>query len=372
MRLAILHPTYWPEVRRGSERLAHDLATTLAGRGHEVTLITAHAGPRASAVEDGVRVVRCRRLPEVPGLTWYYDEHMPAVPAMLRELLRSEAEVAHALHPTDGLTALLARRAGGPPYLLSIHGVLNRPWLVRRRRRLELLERAARGAGAVSALSEAGREPLVRYAIADPILLPGGVIAADYEGDRDPEAELLLCPASLDDPRKRGALLLDAFALLRRERPGVRLRLAGGADPRQAEPVELDAEGTGDGVEVARIADSAELARAYRGAAVTVLPSDDEAFGLVLVESLAAGTPVVAARAGGCVEIVTDDRVGRLFEPGDARDLARATGEALDLAADPGTAARCRAHAANWDWPRVADRYEEAYELVRSPRRAST
>ncbi len=372
MRLAILHPTYWPEVRRGSERIAHDLATTLAARGHEVSLITSHKGARTCDVEDGVRVVRCRRLPELPGVTWYYDEHLPAVPAMLRELLESGAELAHALHPTDGVTAMAARGLGGPPYLLSIHGVLNRHWLVRRRRRLQLLERAARGAGAVSALSEAGREPLVRYAIADPLLLPGGVIAADYRGEREAEPELLLCPASLDDPRKRGTLLLEAFALLHRDRPGLRLRLAGGADPRQTEPVDLDAGGSGDAVEVVRISDSAELARAYRRAAVTVLPSDDEAFGLVLIESLAAGTPVVAARAGGCVEIVTDDGLGRLFEPGDAGDLARAIGEALELSADPETAARCREHASAWDWSRVAERYERAYELVLSARRAST
>ncbi len=61
-----------------------------------------------------------------------------------------------------------------------------------------------------------------------------------------------------------------------------------------------------------------------------MLPSVDEAFGLVLVESLAAGTPVVAARSGACPEIVTDDAIGRLFEPDDADDLARAMGEAID------------------------------------------
>jgi hypothetical protein len=45
VRIALLHPTYWPEVRRGSERLAHDLATALANRGHEVTLLTSHDAP---------------------------------------------------------------------------------------------------------------------------------------------------------------------------------------------------------------------------------------------------------------------------------------------------------------------------------------
>ncbi len=351
MRIALLHPTYWPEVRRGSERLAHDLAAALAGRGHEVTLLTTHAGARADTRENGFRVVRGRRVPALPGMHWY-DEYAGAIPATLAGLLRGDYELAHALYPVDGWTARQASRLGGPPYVLSIHGVVNREYLVRRRHRLEMLKAAADGAAAVSALSEAAAEPLRRYALADPAILPGGVTLADYAGPVErPAPPVLLCPASLADPRKRGALLAEGFGLLRAEVPGARLVLAG--DP--------GALAGGAGIEVATAAGTAELAAAYRGASATVLPSDDEAFGLVLVESLAAGTPVVAARSGACPEIVDDERVGRLFEPGDPRDLARALGEALALAADPATADACRAHARRWDWSRVVERYEALY-----------
>jgi phosphatidylinositol alpha-mannosyltransferase len=245
-----------------------------------------------------------------------------------------------------------------------MHGIVNRQWLVRRRRRLDMLREAAADAAVVTALSDACAEPLRRFAIAaDPLILPGGVICADYEGPVErPAAPTLLCPASLDDPRKRGALLVEAFARMRAARPDARLVLAGGQDPRQSEPVDVPGGAGDDGIETRRIDTTEGLARAYRGATVTVLPSDDEAFGLVLLEALASGTPVVASRAGGCVEIVTDERVGRLFKPGDAADLARAIGEAIQLAADPETAAICRRHAADWDWSRVVERYEAAYE----------
>ena len=119
--------------------------------------------------------------------------------------------------------------------------------------------------------------------------------------------------------------------------------------------------GADAGVEVAIARDTAALAAAYRSASATVLPSDDEAFGLVLIESLAAGTPVVAARSGACPEIVDDVRVGRLFEPGDPADLARALAEAIELASDPATAETCREHARRWDWARVVERYEAFY-----------
>jgi len=45
VRIALLHPTYWPEVRAGSERLVHDRATELAGGGHEITILTTHEAP---------------------------------------------------------------------------------------------------------------------------------------------------------------------------------------------------------------------------------------------------------------------------------------------------------------------------------------
>lgn len=372
MRIALLHPTYWPEVRRGSERLVHDLGATLARRGHQVGLITTHAAAGVRSREDGIDVYRGRRAPEIPGLTWYYDEGATALPATLLELARSEADVVHALYPTDGFAASLRRRRGGAPYVLSVHGIVDRTYLVRRRRRLEWLVQAAADAAAVSTLSEAAARPLRHFAIADPIVLPGGVIASDYAAPVSRPAEpVLLCAASLDDPRKRGRLLAAAFALLRERRPGVRLRLAGGRDPRQREPAPLE---LADGIERVEV-DAAGLAREYATATATVLPADDEAFGLVLVESLAAGTPVVAARSGACPEIVTDDRIGRLFEPGDAVDLARALGEAIDLAADPGCERDCREHASAWDWDRVVKRYEAVYEAAAagdSARRAST
>jgi glycosyltransferase involved in cell wall biosynthesis len=84
----------------------------------------------------------------------------------------------------------------------------------------------------------------------------------------------------------------------------------------------------------------------------------------VLVESLAAGTPVVAARSGAAREIVTDDRIGRLFDADDEGDLARAIEEAIELGADAETPARCRERAADYDWSRVIGDYEALYESV--------
>jgi glycosyltransferase involved in cell wall biosynthesis len=358
MRIALLHPTYWPEVRRGSERLAHDLGASLAGRGHDVTLLTSHDAATTNSLEDGIRVIRERRPPLPPGAK-FYEDHVASAPQRMRRLLGGEFDVAHALLPVEGWAASQARRLGGPPYVLSIHGVLNREYLVNRRYRLEMLRTAVAGAAVTSVLSEAAAEPFRRYALGDPVILPGGVICADYAGERSPaDSPTLLCAASLGDPRKRGPFLLDAFARLRARTPDARLLLAGGQDPYGG----LADDGLREGVERLEIEHTDSLARAYRSAWATVLPSIHEAFGLVLLESLASGTPVVAARSGGAPDVAGGDGTGRLFEPDDEEDLARAMSEALELSTDPGASERCREQARRFDWGSVVESYERVYE----------
>jgi phosphatidylinositol alpha-mannosyltransferase len=358
MRIALLHPTYWPEVRRGSERLAHDLGAALAARGHEVTLLATHDGATTHSLEDGMRVIRERRPPDPPG-AHLYEAHLATVPATIWRLLRGGFDLAHALLPVGGWAASRARRLGGPPYVLSVHGILNREYLVNRRYRMEMLRTAMGGAAATSVLSEAAAEPFRRYALGDPVILPGGVVCGDYEGKRSPaEAPTFLCAASLADPRKRGPLLMAAFRRLRQEVPHARLVLAGGRDPHRgrAEDGRLP-----EGVEAAVIDRTEALARAYRSAWATVLPAIHEAFGLVLLESLAAGTPVVAARSGAGPEVAGGDGTGRLFEPDDEADLARAMRETLELSKAPESVEHCRAQARRYDWERVVESYERVY-----------
>ncbi|HKW78248.1 MAG TPA: glycosyltransferase, partial [Candidatus Limnocylindria bacterium] len=94
-------------------------------------------------------------------------------------------------------------------------------------------------------------------------------------------------------------------------------------------------------------------------AAATLMPVHwDEPFGLVAVESLAAGTPVVAFRRGGLAEIV-DERSGALVDPDDVDAFAQAVTAVIGR--DP---AVCRARAMEFDLARMVARYEELYARV--------
>lgn len=361
MRIALLQPTFWPEVRRGSERLVHDLGVSLAARGHDVTLLTSHRRRPSVEHESGVRVVRRWRPPEVAPLSWY-EHHVANIPAVVWGLWGGGYDVAHAFFPSDGWAALQARRIGGPPVLFSFHGIPARSHLVRRRYRLEMVEALARRADAVSVLSEAAAVRFRSYFGRSPTILPGGVMAGEYALSLARTSEpTVICTASLGDPRKRGEVLFAAFELLRKRRPAARLRVVRTPDPVMSQPSPPLPAGA-EWVEGSR---TGEMAKALASSWVSVLPSIEEAFGLVLVESLAAGTPAVGARSGACPEIIDDERVGRLFDPDDHESLARSLDEALDLATDANTAAACRRRAAEYDWKRIVGLYEDAYATLR-------
>jgi glycogen synthase len=107
-----------------------------------------------------------------------------------------------------------------------------------------------------------------------------------------------------------------------------------------------------------------EVVQIYSHAAVFVCPSIYEPFGIINLEAMACGTPVVASRVGGIPEVVVDGETGWLVEPGDPVALARALRMAL---ADPerarrmGEAGRRRVEA-HFSWDRIAALTMEVYQ----------
>jgi glycosyltransferase involved in cell wall biosynthesis len=86
---------------------------------------------------------------------------------------------------------------------------------------------------------------------------------------------------------------------------------------------------------------------------------------VVLVESLASGTPAVCNDDGGMPEIVSDPAVGRVVRAEDPPVLAAGILESIDLARLPGTSQRCAAHARQWDWiESVGPAHEALYRRV--------
>ena len=366
LRVALLNPVYWPEVRRGSERFARELADGLVARGHVPRIIVGHRGLPTATVEDGVEVLRVPRLPEGRLRRRLYEDHLTHIPFAYAALARGDDDIAHALHPTSGLAAARWSRRTGRPAVLSYMGIPHRQGLANRRRRLETTLRAIEGASAVVALSRAAADGFRRWLNVDArVIAPPVDLDAFTLGEGRAADPTILCAADAGEPRKRVGLLVEAFELVRRERPGARLVISMPRDGALAARLAA----AGDGIEVRDLDDRAVLAAANREAWVAALPSVGEAFGLVLVEALACGTPVVASDREALPEVVDRPEIGRLFAGDEPAPLAHALLEAFELATDPATAAACRARAQDFSSQACAAAYDALYgELLANAR----
>lgn len=346
----LLHPWYWPEVRRGSERVLHDLATELAALGQRPRLLVGDPRGFAHELKDGVEIQRLWRPLDGRGGRQPGSTHVPFAAAALR--LRPP-ELAHAFHITDATATTAWARRTGRPSVFSLMGVPRRETLASHRGRLQAVERAAHESDAVLVLGRTARDALYRWLGVEAEIIPPGVDLAAFSPGRERASEpTIVCAADVTDPRKRVELLVRAFARVRRERPTARLLLDAPADPAarfDAPGIEWHTDGP---------------AAMFREAWVSGLTSEAEAFGLVLVESLACGTPVFGSRDGGAHEIVDRPEIGRLFDEPEEQDVARAMLEALELAEDPATAATCRARAQDFTTRRTAQAHLALYERL--------
>lgn len=137
---------------------------------------------------------------------------------------------------------------------------------------------------------------------------------------RDPRPTIL--NVAHQYPRKDTETLLEAVSLLRRDFRDVQVRIVG-VGPRlealRKRSSELDLDE--NVVFLGAVRDPSRLARLYLEADLFCLPSRQEGFGIVFLEAMAAGLPIVAARAAATPEVVRHGEFGLLFSPGNAGEL---------------------------------------------------
>ncbi len=132
----------------------------------------------------------------------------------------------------------------------------------------------------------------------------------------------ILCVGRLNDERKNIALMLRAFAALPADLVcTTRLVLAGLAGPSKAFWRLAEELGVRARVNMVQSPPSVELVDLYRSASVFALSSDEEGFGIVLIEAMACGVPVVSTRCGGPDGIIRDGDEGYLTEVGNVSEL---------------------------------------------------
>lgn len=318
-----------------------ETARSLAARGHDVTVLS--AGDEASrALRDGFVLVRYRRRFADPlrHERWFAWRVLPA-------LLAGRFDAVHSLMPRDALMAINTKPLCRHRTLYQEVGNPLKWWwdgLPDGRARRAV----ARRVDVYACISQYALDALHADWDREGALVPPGVRLDQFTplGERATRPTVLYSGA-LEEPRKGVADLLAACALLVERGRDLQVWLSGPGDGDalvRAAPAVVR-----DRVELLPLGDPDALGRQYASAWVCALPSRGDSFGMVLVEALASGTPIVTSDDGAPQELVTPE-VGAVAPAGDVEALATALDEALGLAADATTAGRCRAAAEAFGW----------------------
>ncbi|MCI4326091.1 MAG: glycosyltransferase family 4 protein [Thermoplasmata archaeon] len=390
MQIAELSTRYPPGLG-GVERHVREVSVRLAARGHRVDAFTSDLYreypwqplgadvPREQLV-DGVSVHRLHAW-SLPG-----ELHYPFLRKLDARLAAAAPDVAHAHTYGTNHAAAAARyaRNSGRPFVLSVHyhpiWSIEGGWLRHRIRGFYDRRLAAPIVGAARrvVVQTHEEERLLRvpgFPVPKVEIVPPGYTPLP---DPPPGERPFARSIGVDGPfllfvgrlaSNKGLLgLLEAFRPLAGHDPSATLVIVGeDGGMRPALAAKVAALGLGRRVRFTGfVADERLLASAFREARLFVLPSEYEAFGLVILEALAQGTPAVASRVGGIPEFLEDGKAGRLVPPNDPAALA---GTLAALWDDEPARLRFGAYGRDqvvprYSWDRVVDELERIFHDV--------
>ncbi|NEP41127.1 MAG: glycosyltransferase [Okeania sp. SIO2H7] len=371
MKIALFTETFLPKIDGIVTRLCHTVEH-LQRLGDEVLIFSPQGGltEYKGAKIFGVDGFPLPLYPELK-LAW-------PTPAIGQEIERFQPELVHVANPAVlGLGGLYYAKKFNLPLVASYHthlpqylhhyglGILEGfLW--------ELLRNCHNQADLNLCTSTAMVEELTNHGIERADLWQRGVdtelfqphFASAEMRDRlsegHPDSTLLLYVGRLGAEKEIDRLkpVLEAI-------PNARLALVGDGPHRKA----LEEHFAGTPTHFVGYLRGQELASAYASADAFIFPSRTETLGLVLLEAMAAGTPVVAARSGGIPDIVTDGVNGYLFDPADDDGAIAATKKLLERPEERETLRQnAREEAERWGWSAATQQLRRYYQAIISAR----
>ena len=369
MKIALVSP-YDMAYPGGVGRHIAGLSGQFRRLGHEVVIIAPSSAERDEVDEEGI--YRIGRVTSVPtnGSIARITLSLRMANRVRQILHREQFDVVHlheplmpALPPTVLKCSQTVNVATFHAFRQSSYGYFyGRPYLRRIFNRLD---------GRI-AVSRAAWEFISSYFPQTYSIIPNGVDLSRFQSAIEPierfrDGRLNILFVGRLEKRKGLAYLLRAYPYIKRRVPNSRIIVVGGQGRHsQQYRAYAEAHGLRDIVFVGQVSDD-ELPRYYATADVFCAPSTGgESFGVILIEAMAMGKPIVASDIDGYRQVVTDGVHGRLVPPRDERLLADALCSLLE---DPTLRARYAAAglqaAGAYGWERVAGRVLAYYDEVR-------
>ncbi|GAA4409881.1 glycosyltransferase family 4 protein [Fodinibacter luteus] len=367
MRIGMVCPYAWG-VPGGVQFHVRDLAEYFIGQGHDVSVLAPsdEGDDVPPYFTSSGRPVPVRYNGSVARLTFG-----PVTSARVTRWLEAgRFDVLHLHEPINPSASLMALWAStDEPVVATFHSAMLRSRALQAAHPL-LRPSLEKIRGRITVSAEA-RETIRRYLYAESFIIPNGIHVDRFAGAPPAEAwtgtparPTLAFVGRADEPRKGLGVALRALPAVLDEHPGARLLVAGPGDT--AEALAAADPRAATAVETLGTVSDADKASLLRSVDAYVAPHlGGESFGIVLVEAMAAGAPVVASDLIAFSDVLDGGRTGILFETGSPEGLATAV---LDLLATPGRREELhrlgRERARLFDWEVVADRVMAVYETV--------
>ena len=371
MRVAIFTETFLPSTDGVVTRLRHTLEE-LERSGDEVIVFAPALGGPDSYAGAEIHRVPGVRFPHYPQIRL-----SPPHPGLSRALKRFRPDVVHAVNPVClGIGGVYLARRNGVPLVCSYHTNVA---VYANYYRLSFMINFTRNvtrfvhnqAQVNLCTSEATKEYLLQEGIKRVRVWPQGVDAERFDPEHStkewrerltggyPEEKLLVYVGRLGAEKN-----IDRLKAIF-EVPGCRLAIVGDGPARN----ELEGFFSGTPTVFTGILKGEDLTRAYAAGDIFLFPSTTETLGMAMIEALASGLPVIAARSGASHEVVDEGASGLLYEPDSEEELVSCVqrlSEDDGLRKEMGVKARAVAEERSWESSTQALRgyYEQAQKLL--------
>ena len=384
MKIAIVSDYYYPQLGGVTEHV-HGQATELARRGHEVTVVTPALVKVPRTVDGDVlppepfEIVRIGR-----GYPFYVNRAealvswSPHLGTALDRLFEARNfDVVHVHNPIGPWLAIAAvRRSRAPVTVGTLHSVVPAGYPLLRTFARPLRNHLARLDACIT-VSDTVVDSLGPYFPGQQfVTIPNGIDASFFAPDAGPLPELrgkrTILFVGRFDPRNGVSHAIGAFTILKRTHADLQLVIVGDGPLRPIVERLVPDHLREDVVFAGRV--NRLRPRYLASADVLCSPCSLASFGMVVLEGMSSGVPVVATRLPGFARVMRDGVDGLMVdEPDDDEGFATALDRILRnpaLGEQMGAAGRSRV-LQHFAWPVVADRLEELYDRLRDPRASS-
>jgi phosphatidylinositol alpha-mannosyltransferase len=367
MRIGIVCPYSW-DIPGGVSAHVADLAESLIRMGHHVSVLA--PAEFDELLPDYVVSTGKPRAVKYNGSVARLSFGPIAARKVSKWIEDGEFDVLHVHEPLAPSLSVLACWAAKGPIVATWHSSMDKSRMMLTLSKLA--QTAMEKVSARIAVSEAARATLIKHVGGDAVVIPNGVDISAFTNAKPmfgwPGAnQSIVFLGRGDEPRKGLSVLVEAYPEIRRQHPRVRLLIAGPGEPEDTLK-KLSREDRASVTVLGMVAPQDKASVLASGTIYVAPNTGGESFGIVLLEAMASGTPVVASDLEAFKRVLDYGKAGITFENESSVDLARVVSELLsDSTRCDELSASGKLRAAEFDWSVVAERIVDVYESIRVP-----